>query len=254
MQTAQTQQAIVVTLSDDELTFCLRMLGIARLASFLPSKEYNASAEAAASRSLRAHGLATLSEDGVFQLEEAVAKLIVAGASFSRLIAITHENNGRRSHAWFYLIPGLAVMHRQPEPGTHAFQTVPEGMSLLLLLASAMGMAPLRDGSPGSEAETIPKSRYHALIQPGEEVSFQPETAISAGLQDALTEPIAQSAVTLFIPKEEEQADHASLLVIDTAKGYWLLVPSGDDFIAKPMEGQQVLERIADLLMNSFSD
>jgi len=251
-----TEPSILVTLSQDEVAFLLHALSIERIPSFTPPADFDESAASAASRSLRARGVAALAADGKYQINEGVAAIVAVGAAFSQMLSVTHQAaDGSRHEYWIYIAPGLSVLHQTPQLGIHTFQTLPTGMAMLLALA---GVLELR-----TEDSTLPPTQF-VLSTPvwtaaRDLIAAQPQAAYEALTQGGASGDFAQAAieassrsvVSILSANADKTLNARGLLILDVEQGYWLLRPHGDDLIAETLDGRKVLDAIADELITT---
>jgi len=250
-----TEPSILLTLSQDEVAFLLHALGVESIPSFTPPSDFDASAASAASRSLRARGVAATAADGKYQINEGVAAIVAVGAAFTQMLAVIHQTaDGSRRDSWIYIAPGLSVLHQIPQVGVHTFQTLPNGMAMLLALAGTLELR--------SEDSTLPPEQFmlatpiwtHArdlIAAKQSQVAY--DTLLQAGASAAFAQAAinvqARSVVSIVGAKADKTLNVRGLLILDVEQGYWLLRPHGDDLIAETLNGRKVLDAIADELI-----
>lgn len=249
--------SLLITLTQDEVALLLRMMKADGTPSFRIPTGFDESAASAASRSLRARGIAHLTPDGQFQVNDGLMAVIGTGLSFAQLLAVSHQaDDGSTHNSWFYIAPGLTVQHRVAEPGIHTFQTIPDGMTMLLALAAAMELRPDKAEIEPTQV-TLPTEVWEMAREQLSAGNTQGAGAVLAeqGVSEAFARAVAEaprrSVVSLVGGLPNKTLRASGLYVLDVGDGYWLAQPTvdGSQLTATATNGPKVLDCISDMLL-----
>ncbi|MCS6835546.1 MAG: hypothetical protein NZ750_05965 [Anaerolineae bacterium] len=254
------QETIVVRidirLSQDELAFLLRALGIAQIPGFTPSKTISEEAAGIVARTLLARGFIQLGEDGVL-VDQGVAAAVGGGAITERatLLIVHHPTDETLDNPhWFYLIPNFTLYHSRPTLGVHRFKTEANGLEVAVDVASILDV-PLDNVIPAPQGQEVTISRqvyvqgrelaHKGQIQQARQFLSQ-HGVKGSGLQ-ALTQPQARYTVAQ-IQANGGQVAAAGMLILRVEDGYWIANVAPDSTTVTPVDSQRLLNTIATLM------
>lgn len=247
---------IDIRLSQDELTFLLRTLGIPQIPGFTPPQAFSEEAAGIVARSLLARGFIQIGPEGVL-VDQGVAAAAAGGSTAERaMLIIAHHpsDETQDSPHWFYLIPNFTLYHSVPVFGVHRFKTEANGLELAVDVANILDV-PLDDtisGPPGQEV-TISRETYlqgRELARQGQTEQarqlFSQKGVNGTGLQ-ALIQPLARYTVTQ-VQATNGQVAAAGMLVLRADDGYWIANIAADSTTLTPVNSQQLLHVVAELM------
>lgn len=255
MADGKIETALIVNLSESELSLLMRMLNIPALPGFKLADEPNTDRVEAAEQSLRAREVIQRQDDGGYLVDELVAAMIASGVTAPRAISVTHVPVGEAATKdWFYIAPGLTVHHSRPEPGIHHFQTVPDGMSFMILAAAALHIDIRNSDKPDADPVDVPKALWDhiagLLKDENQDEAFQ--VLVDEGYPESFARAAAhyhqRNIVAVIEVEAADQLSGEGLLVLTADDGHWLLEARQDGLNAIPNDSVGVLDKLASLL------
>jgi len=247
---------IDIRLSQDELTFLLRALGVPQIPGFTPPQAFSEEAAGVVARTLLARGFIQIGPDGVL-VDQGVAAAAAGGATTERaMLLIAHHptDEAQDSPHWFYLIPNFTLYHSVPMPGIHRFKTEANGLEVAVDIASILNV-PLDGIIPAPQGQEVTLSREvyvqgRELARQGQAKQarqlFSQHGVSGSGLQ-ALIQPQARYTVTQ-IQATNGQVAAAGMLVLRADDGYWLANIAADSTTLTSVDSQQLLDVVAELM------
>lgn len=251
-ETASLKPSYILDFSTEELAFLLKALGIPRLPGFQFPTEFDEKTASVAGRSLLARGFAAISGERVYLIDERLAAVVAAGAAFSTLLYILCEPNDKAPQKyWFYLSQDLTVLHSKPQPGIERLQTIPDGMSFLLLLASIMG---LKVDSPPVDADSLVVDQV--LVEKvrdlkqnkGDNAAYQMlvDNVYNEDFALAVVTPVYRIGFSIAKPSK---TDIQAGMILESVQGYWLVNQQGTNLYATRTNTRKILDYIADEML-----
>jgi hypothetical protein len=250
--TASLKTSYVLDFSVEELGFLLRALNIPGLAGFQIPMEFDEKTASIAGRSLLARGVATLTSEGIYLIEEKLAAIVASGAIFSTMLYIVCESKDKELRKyWFYLTPNLTILHSKPQSGIERFQTVPDGMSFLLLLTGVIGhrvdVAPLHNDYVLVSRTLIEKALD---LKQNNEIDMAYQMIVEdVGNEDfalAVIDPLNRIGFSIAKPG----LGHIQAgMILETERGYWMVNQDQTNLQATFMDTRKVLDYISDGLL-----
>ncbi|MFN7209862.1 MAG: hypothetical protein ACK4P1_05645 [Aggregatilineales bacterium] len=138
-ETPEPVPAMLLDLSDYEVVAILRQLGVPRLPGFEPTVTLDENVDAAIQSVLLARGLARVTPENTVAIEDGILAIVGAGALFGAALSLTSaDEQNRVEQHWFYIAPGVTVYHSAILPRVQRFQTVPDGLSMTVMLTQLM--------------------------------------------------------------------------------------------------------------------
>jgi hypothetical protein len=242
----------IVDFSTEELAFLLMSLGIPRLPGIHPSVALDEKMASVVGRSLLARGFAAISGEGVYLIDERLAAVVATGAAFSALLYILCEPNDKAPQKhWFYLSQNLTVLHSKPQPGIERLQTIPDGMSFLLLLTNVMGLkvdsAPVNADSLTVEQVLVEKAR-DLKQNKGDNAAYQMlvDNIYDEDFALAVVTPVYRIGFSIAKPSKN---DIQAGMVLESVQGYWLVNQQGTNLYATRTNTRKILDYIADEML-----
>jgi hypothetical protein len=252
--TLTAKPSLVLDLSQEELALLLRLLNIPGLPGFTVPENFGGIEADVAERSLRARALLASVNANQYTIDETVAALIACGAVAARLLSIVNVlESQKHAAAWFYLAPQLTVLHLPTGDGIHHFQTVPDGVSFMLLAASVLKIDPRDAEKPDTPEFILPKALWDAATEGFNNAQFDEagELLRANGVEEsfilAFMNP-RRRVVSVVNVQGVENIHAFGILVLEADNGYWLLLPEQDNLRSVPENSNGVLNRVADML------
>ncbi|PJF35235.1 MAG: hypothetical protein CUN49_11595 [Candidatus Thermofonsia Clade 1 bacterium] len=247
--------AILVDLSDYEVIAILRQLGAQRLPGFEPTVTLDENVDAAIQSVLLARGLATITAEGTVAVEDGILAMVGAGTLFGAALSLTAVDEQNRSEQhWFYIAPGVTVYHSTILPRVQRFQTVPDSLSMTVMLAQLMRIDPNSTAKVDSQGISMPLSLWERIAelnragQQAELAQELTEIGVPAEIVAAVTQPSRRMAVSMIYPQPDGSVQSDSLIVLNEASGFWLARIVDETVEMTPANSREVLDALADLI------
>ncbi|MEQ8672806.1 MAG: hypothetical protein RLP44_10330 [Aggregatilineales bacterium] len=241
-------------ISEDELSFLLRALGIGALPGYKPSDSFDETRAQAALNSLLARQFVQQTDD-YLEIDQTIAALVGGGATTQRVLTVLKDTRAERSNHWFYLIPQFTIYHSSPDAGVHRFQTVPTGMELIVRLNDIIDLD-LTDNQVVNIAPYLVDKRLY-----DDAITYlnanNPQAAMMLLEDHNVPEVYANSIVNyeqrtiiMLVQSQEENTVGAPLLVIKAEDGFVTVLPEdeGTMLLFSIKTGQAVLDEVAELM------
>ncbi len=254
-ETPEQVPAILIDLSDYEVVAILRQLGVPRLPGFEPTVTLDENVDAAIQSVLLARGLARMTPENTVAIEDGILAIVGAGALFGAALSLTSaDEQNRVEQHWFYIAPGITVYHSAILPRVQRFQTVPDGLSMTVMLAQLMQIDPNSAAKVESEGATMPLSVWERIVElnrAGQQAQLAEElTEIGAPAEivAAVTQPSRRMAVSMLYPQPDGTVQADMLVVLGTANGFWLVRIAEESAEMTPANSRELLDALADLI------
>ena len=241
-------------ISEDELIFLLRALGIGALPGYKPSDSFDDPRAQAAFNSLVARQFIQQSGDAI-QIDQTVAALVGGGGTTQRVLTVLNDTRAERSNHWFYLIPQFTIHHSSPDPGVHRFQTVPSGLELIVQLNEIIKLN-LEDGTaPNIEPHFIDKRLYDDALayinanDPESAMMLLEENGVPEFYANALVN-YEQRTIIMLVQSQQDSTAGDPLLLVKSKTDFVTASPedAGATLLLATKTGQNVLDDIVDML------
>jgi hypothetical protein len=262
--------SVYMRLTEDELALVLATARIPRIMGYEVPEDMPPAALEAAGHTLLARGGAQLLPDGKLVISEEIANMVSKGARWGRVItvALKFENDYVERH-WIYLGRGDAVHHSIPEAGIHQFQTIPDGKTMLMVLAALLRIRLRNETAPGSTEFSVDPQLIDAAdaarAANGPDAAFQ--TLVAADLPESFAQSAAYPAINAVVsvfwpttgrPDAQGKIDFTERVMwlwgAPEDRGYWMLFPDRETRSIRgvPASGRNVISVISDFAVEDL--
>lgn len=247
------QQSLEVRLSNDELTFLLKLLGFGGVPGFSAAGDFPADDADAAMKSLIARGYAEPGEESPVIVDERVAALIGSGVLANRSYSVTYSEEGMQSTQWFYLVENFPVHHMEILPGVHRFRLMNDAEDVVSSIAAAMNLDTDFEHAPAGDKSQIPFDVYEHLgkvnRQQGSAAAekFLAEQGLPKATINAMLHHDVRVICTM-VQTHGESASAVGFMSLLTEQGYWVVEPTSEVVTIYPATVEEVMSIALDLL------
>lgn len=237
-------ESLTMAFSQEEVVYLLALIQV----RFIPglgeaplgeaTEDQVRGALAGAERALTARGLVSVSGDGRRLIQSYVMGLVGTCAYPAKSLLLNVEPGTSPAQAYYFHVgpEQLTVEHTVPQNGIHLFTAYEQAGDGLARIASLLNID--HQAAPGGdsgklEERTLPIALD--LIAAG--ALEKAQQVLSQGGLDAATAAVLVSSLESLVARVDclgvehgsEPAKLTSYSLLVTAKGYWLLEPSGDE-------------------------
>ncbi|RMG73668.1 MAG: hypothetical protein D6711_10490 [Chloroflexi bacterium] len=247
------QQALEIRLSNDELTFLLRVLGVGGIPGFSAAGQFSDDEAEAAFQSLIARGYVEPGEDAPVVVDERVAALVGSGALANRNYSVVYFEAGQQITQWFYLLENFPVHHMEVLPGVHRFRLLNDAEDVVGAIGAAMNLDTDLQSPPPGEKVQMSLEAYEYLGKLNREKG--PDAAAKFMAQEGLPQETIHAilnhearVICTMVQTHDDMASATGFLALKTEAGYWLIEPEAQQMIIYPASVKDVMNRAIDLL------
>lgn len=247
------QQVLQARLSNDELTFVLRALGIGGVPGFSALGNFPEDDADAALKSLIARGFAEPGTETPFVIDERVAALVGSGALANRNYSVVYSEGGSQATQWFYLLENFPVHHMEILPGVHRFRLMNDAEDVVSSIAAAMNLDTDMENAPAGKKVQMPFDAYEHLGKLNREKGRNAAADFMAreGLPDSTIEAMLDHEARIICTMVQTHGETASaigFLALLTEAGYWIVEPASHEVTIYPASVEEVMNTAIDLL------
>lgn len=251
-------------LTEDELALVLLGLSLPRIAGYEFPKDMTKTALDAAKNTLRARGGALLDDSGRVVIDEQIGQYVASMARFARLIMITLKMQGDLfERNWIALGNGAPMLHSIPEAGIHQFQTIPDPISMMLVISGLLRLSLEETALPGDDSFTLDLKFFDDADDLRDEKGGDElyRRLIDAKLPEAFAlaakQPTLNAAVSIMWPLTDGSAEGEDVPFAERGfwlwgvpQGYWMLTPdvATRQMKVTPVNPQMILNIIGEFL------
>lgn len=248
--------AILLRLSQDELSSILQTYKIPRLPGFAIPGDLNEYHLQAASRSMLAHEVLVYDEAGDLIVAPLVLNIIVACVEAQQLLNLVRRKADSVQDYWFHMGSETPlILHDKPFAGVERFQAFNNGLqfasALILLLECDIADSTQPDGEDLTLPLDVYRAAYDAGLQGNEaQVKAQlNEFNPSPSLIGALSDPDSRNIITIASSDQEGQIKRDGFVGLQIGNGFWAAHIDSEHVQMSPMTAERFIGTIADFIL-----